>query len=489
MENIVLYISGDRGVSVLQNLIYTSHKVAKVVTPGPITSKIDYRQLCYQNHIDLLEIDDVNAGYHREQLISGGPPNIAIICGFPTIFRKSLIDIPKYGTINLHAGKLPEYRGGSPLNWQLINGEDDITISIIQVDAGIDTGPVLAVSNFPISSDTDICEVHETVNGLFPSLVESLLVQIENRTVVTKEQNSEGSCYWHQRNIGDGRISWQDLDAVRVHNLVRAITRPYPGAFCFWHTDKVTIFKTSISEREIRGTPGHVCWVQGDGPYVICRDRAIRLEEYEIADAPNKRLPTGALLQDHSQQSSEKSISLGDNRFNYFDFLPKLSPSVQLVEQSFESNIFGRLVLQLSSTAEIKLADVRSICDRGFYSGVGLICCRVASTEDQTVDSLLRVGFRHVETLVTLEFIGHAEEFYVPEGIFVADKNDQLAICQIAEKAFSFDRFHADPEIEDHLADKLKSNWTANALRGRADSVFVAKKRRQSCRILLNNST
>ena len=69
--------------------------------------------------------------------------DINLVCGFPYIFNKELLDTPKHGSINLHGGRLPKYRGGSPLNWQIINNEKYIGISIIQMDEGIDTGPIL----------------------------------------------------------------------------------------------------------------------------------------------------------------------------------------------------------------------------------------------------------------------------------------------------------------------------------------------------------
>jgi len=299
MENVILYISGERGVSVLQRLVSSKHRVRSVVVPGPISTNIDYRQICDQYGIVLKVVEDVNSEAYRQSLLSDDLPDIGIICGFPTIFRDQLIPIPKYGTINLHAGKLPEYRGGSPLNWQLINGEKEITISVIQVDSGIDTGPILAEHKFPVSLNDDISDVHKAANNAFPNLVESVLDQMEKDGVDGRPQVIEEGCYWHQRNIADGRISWREATSTQVHDLVRALTKPYPGAFSYLGHRKVVIYKTSLPTKKIMGTPGHVCWVQGDGPFVICRDRGIRLEEYEILGAGSLRLHSGSILHEY----------------------------------------------------------------------------------------------------------------------------------------------------------------------------------------------
>ena len=94
-----------------------------------------------------------------------------LVCGFPYIFKKKIIIAPKYCTLNLHGGKLPEYRGGSPLNWQIINNEKYIGISVIKMDLKIDQGPVISEGKFLLKKNFDIKKVHSIANNLFPRLL------------------------------------------------------------------------------------------------------------------------------------------------------------------------------------------------------------------------------------------------------------------------------------------------------------------------------
>jgi methionyl-tRNA formyltransferase len=224
-------------------------------------------------------------------------PALAIIAGFSTIFKKKLYSVPKFGTINLHGGRLPKYRGGSPLNWQIINGEKSVGISILQVDDGIDSGDLLAEGNIDLDRDGTIADAHKRANELFPQLMLGVIAELDKAHVKRTKQNEKEAEYWHQRSEQDGRVRFDCLTGEQVHNLVRGITRPYPGAFAFYGGRKVWIWRTSIASRTINGTPGRVCWISGEGPYVICRDRAVLIKEFEIENAPTERLRQGSSLQ------------------------------------------------------------------------------------------------------------------------------------------------------------------------------------------------
>ena len=133
-----------------------------------------------------------------------------IMSGFRQILKKNILNTPKKGTINLHAGKLPEYRGGSPLNWQIINGEEYAYISTILTDLGIDTGNLLIEKRFEITQDDDIKSLHSKANMLFPNMVIDSIEMIEKGNK-GKKQDEKNARYWHQRNDDDGYINFKTL--------------------------------------------------------------------------------------------------------------------------------------------------------------------------------------------------------------------------------------------------------------------------------------
>ena len=140
--NIVLFISGQRGQSVFSKLIEKKFNILKIV----VEKRDDLYQPELFSESELAIINKVNDKLFINE-IKNLNIDYFILSGFKQILKKELLSVPSKGTINLHAGKLPEYRGGSPLNWQIINGEDYAYISTILTDEGIDTGNILNEKN------------------------------------------------------------------------------------------------------------------------------------------------------------------------------------------------------------------------------------------------------------------------------------------------------------------------------------------------------
>jgi methionyl-tRNA formyltransferase len=270
----------------------SAHRLAAVVTPPDGADIIS--EVVAEKDIAHLELVDPNAPGNVAKLLAF-EPELFIIAGHPTIFRSSLLAVPRFGTLNLHAGRLPQYRGGSPLNWQLMNGEDEAGISVIRADKGIDTGPVLVERMFPIGRDDTIADLHTRANSLFPNMVLEALNLVE--TGHNGRQQAElASQYWHQRSDADGQIDFCRMTAIEVDRMVRALTRPYPGAWSKSEGQRVRIFEARLPELVLRGSPGRICYMQGNGPYVVCSDRAILVTDYLVEGDKQMRLRHGTYL-------------------------------------------------------------------------------------------------------------------------------------------------------------------------------------------------
>jgi methionyl-tRNA formyltransferase len=217
-----------------------------------------------------------NSGHGLQDRNDLARPQVGICAGFPTIIKTDVLSWPEWGWLNCHAGPVPTYRGGSPLNWQIINGETRIGISILKMTSRIDDGPMLATNAFTLQPDEDISHAHAKANALFAEMVPQVLGEIAAGTVFERDQGTSAT-YWHQRNDGDGRIDWS-WPAERVHNFVRALTRPYPGAWFGSGEARQRIWKTSLDAPDIRGRPGHIFTLQGKR-YAVCGDRALQIIE------------------------------------------------------------------------------------------------------------------------------------------------------------------------------------------------------------------
>ena len=165
-----------------------------------------------------------------------------ITAGWPLKFPGELIRSSLKGTINLHAGKLPEYRGGSPLNWQIIEGKKKIFISIIKMSKGYDTGPIYIQKSIKLKSSESIRELHKKVNKIYPKITEKIINNII-KGIKPVKQSKKNARYLKQRNDKDGEINWKNMTSTKVFNLVRALNKPYPGAFYVEKNKIIRIFK------------------------------------------------------------------------------------------------------------------------------------------------------------------------------------------------------------------------------------------------------
>ena len=202
-----------------------------------------------------------------------------LICGFPYLFDNKLINSPKYKTVNMHAGRLPHYRGGSPLNWQIINGEKFIYLSLININKNLDSGEIILEKKFRLKNSYDIKKVHSIANNLFPKMAFKALNKIiKNSNLKFKKQNNIYAKYFKQRKESDGKIIW-NKKAKKIYNLIRAITLPYPCAFTFDDKkNKIKILKSKLTNLKLKKDEkiGKI-FFKRNKIFVNCLDKKIEL--------------------------------------------------------------------------------------------------------------------------------------------------------------------------------------------------------------------
>jgi methionyl-tRNA formyltransferase len=267
----------ERGVACLDALLRAGHVVVGVLAhpPAPDGPPVASLSAAARRHgLPLWEPVDASAPALLEAL-HPLRPDLTVLAGFGQIVRPPFIELARHGCINLHAGKLPQYRGSSPLNWALINGEREFTLSIIRVDAGVDTGPVLAEARFPIGIDDTIADLQRVATDAFPRLLLEVVGAIARGTVPARVQDETQATYWPLRFPDDGFVLWDLLTATQVHNRIRALTSPYPCAFTFWKGQRIGLLASALGDGRHRGEPGRVYRTTGDGLLVAARDRCL----------------------------------------------------------------------------------------------------------------------------------------------------------------------------------------------------------------------
>ncbi|MDR5586944.1 MULTISPECIES: methionyl-tRNA formyltransferase [Clostridium] len=231
-------------------------------------------------------------------------PDFIIVVAFGQILTKEVLDIPKYGCINLHASLLPMYRGAAPLNWVIIKGEKKSGNTTMLMDVGLDTGDMLLKEEVEIHEDMTTGELHDI---LMISGGELLLKTIEglcNGSIKPVKQEGE-TFYAKMLDKELAHINWNE-DAYDIHNLVRGLN-PWPIAYTEYKGERMKLYKTKVLYKEVSNKPGTIIEVNKDGVKVACGKNVLIIEKVQFPNG--KPLTIEQYINGHS---IDKDIILGE---------------------------------------------------------------------------------------------------------------------------------------------------------------------------------
>lgn len=157
-------------------------------------------------------------------------PDLLIVLGWTQLLNQQWLSLPGIAPIGCHASLLPKYRGRAPINWAIINGETETGNTLLVLAPGADEGQIIAQRRIPIGPDDDCGTLYARVAECTVDMLAEALAQIRSGGLVSRPQPADGASVMPQRRQEDGIIDWT-LPAPRLHDWVRALTHPYPGAF------------------------------------------------------------------------------------------------------------------------------------------------------------------------------------------------------------------------------------------------------------------
>lgn len=200
---------------------------------------------------------------------------------------RSLFRLPCLG---LHASLLPRYRGGAPLNWAILNGDGEAGVSVFELAGGVDEGPLFGQRSFPIDAADDVGSLVAKSEEAFLGLLDEVLPALFSGSARPRPQSGEPS-YSLQRFPEDGEIDWR-ADAATVLRLVRAVSRPYPGAFSTLDGRRIVVWRAAVHEApRIHGAPGQIAALGDAYPRVVCGSGAVVILDAQFDDGEDA-LPT-----------------------------------------------------------------------------------------------------------------------------------------------------------------------------------------------------
>ncbi|MBV8898309.1 MAG: methionyl-tRNA formyltransferase [Acidobacteriaceae bacterium] len=227
-------------------------------------------------------------------------PDLMVVVGYGQIIPQSIINIPRFGVLNVHASLLPKYRGAAPIQWAIAKGERETGVTIMQIDAGLDTGDMLMAFKVPIGSDETAPELSARLAPLGAKLLNETIGQIESGIVVREKQNSEEATLAPILNKEDGRIEWSRT-AQEIYNRLRGFA-PWPGAYTTFRGQPLLI--TWGKPTDEQALPPATVLVRNRRTFVGCGEKTI-FELLEVQPAGKKKMPAEAFLNGYKVASGE----------------------------------------------------------------------------------------------------------------------------------------------------------------------------------------
>jgi methionyl-tRNA formyltransferase len=201
------------------------------------------------------------------------------VAAYGRILPQPVLDAARLGALNIHASLLPRWRGAAPIQRALLAGDAETGITIMRMDAGLDTGPILAQHRVEITPEDDAGSLHDRLAALGARMIVEALEDAAAGRLHASPQPAEGVTYAPKLDKQDSRIDWR-LSAPAIARQVRAL-RPVPGASTRLHGESLKVWRADSSEA--RGPAGEVLAVDADGVLVGCGEGALRLTELQRA--------------------------------------------------------------------------------------------------------------------------------------------------------------------------------------------------------------
>lgn len=281
----------DFAVKALENIIKSKHEVLAVVTQPDkpvgrkaIITPCATKVCALNNGLKTLSYNKISKEGVED--LKSLNPDIMVTCAYGQILSSEILNIPKYGIINIHASLLPKYRGASPIQWAIINGDKTTGVTIMQTAEGVDTGDILDVIETEIYPNETAGELFDRLSLLGAELIVKVLDDIENGKITKTVQDESKATKVGMIKKEDGAIDFSK-SATQIVNLIRGLN-PWPVAFTTLDGKILKIFKAEVVDKS--GNYGEVLSSSIDSGLVIATgDKAIKVLELQLEG--NKRLP------------------------------------------------------------------------------------------------------------------------------------------------------------------------------------------------------
>ncbi len=288
----------DFAVATLEEIIKAGHEVLLVVSqPDKAVGRskaLKYTPVkaCAVEHgIEVYQPEKIRAKESVEY-IKQFTPDIIIVEAFGQIIPKAILDLPKYGCVNVHASLLPKYRGAAPIQWAVINGDPVTGVTTMRMDEGLDTGDMIMTQEVVVSEDETGGSLFDKLSIEGAKLCVKTMDAIANGTAVYTKQDDSQATHTAKIYKEMGSIDWSN-DAEVIERLIRGLN-PWPSAYTKLDDKNMKIWKAKVVSHEIQAEPGCIVRVTKDSIEVQAGNGILSLLEVQLEG--KKRMTTDAFL-------------------------------------------------------------------------------------------------------------------------------------------------------------------------------------------------
>ena len=235
--------------------------------------------------------------FKTQEFISQLKPDLIWVTDYKYILPTNLIKIAPLGAINIHPSLLPKYRGRAAINWAVINGENEFGLTAHYIDEGVDTGDIIEQFRIPIGDYDYISDLLERSYPLYYDLTKYVIKKVKGNSVNRVVQCHENVIY-PKRCAEDGQLNWEK-PAKDIINLIRAVSKPYPGAFSYIFNSKIYIWRAENFETKdlTSCVNGEVLYTDNQNSIIIkCSDGYIKVTDFTFEKNSSRLLKKGDIL-------------------------------------------------------------------------------------------------------------------------------------------------------------------------------------------------
>jgi methionyl-tRNA formyltransferase len=257
-------------------------------------------------------------------------PDLIVVVAYGHLLPPAILELPKFGCLNVHTSLLPKYRGAAPIQWAIANGETETGVTVMQMDAGLDTGPIISQRRTPILPEDDSVTLHDRLAQLGAELLVETIPDFVAGKIPPQPQPAEGVSHAPKIKKEEGKIDWK-LSAQEILNRLRAFT-PWPGAFTYWQGARTArpreadaetrgraarapagdenppasqflkIWKAEVIDQS--GKAGEILSADKTGIVVSCGEKALRI--LELQPESGRRMSAAEFLAGHALKAGQR---------------------------------------------------------------------------------------------------------------------------------------------------------------------------------------